>query len=73
MPDKLAYEDWLKLADLMDNVPDPDTVYTATVWHYHLMNFLRQLGIRAVGRHSAYKTAVKLLRAGIDYDKEPIL
>jgi hypothetical protein len=61
---KLAYDDWLQLSNLMENVPDPDTTYTATGWHYELMNFLRTLGYRPVGRYEAYQLAVKLVEAG---------
>ena len=35
-------------------------------WHYELMNFLRTLGYRPVGRYVAYRPAVKLLEAGPD-------
>ncbi len=61
---KLSYDDWLQLSNLMENVPDPDTTYTATGWHYELMNFLRTVGYRPAGRYEAYRLAVKLLEAG---------
>ena len=61
---KLSYDDWLQLSNLMENVSDPDTTYTATGWHYELMNFLRTVGYRPVGRYEAYQLAVKLLEAG---------
>ena len=73
MDDKLAYEDWLKLADLMDSVPDPNTTYTATGWHYRLAHMLGLLGYRSLGRIEAYKLAVQLIRNDPDYEKEPIL
>jgi hypothetical protein len=61
---KLSCDNWLQLSNLMENVPDPDTTYMATGWHYELMNFLRTLGYRPVGRYEAYQLAVKLVEAG---------
>ncbi len=46
---KLSYDDWLQLSNLMENVSDPDTTYTATGWHYELMNFLGTVGYRPAG------------------------
>jgi hypothetical protein len=63
---KLSKDEYMALESLMENVPDPNTTYTATGWHYQLMALLGQLGYRPVGRYAAYELAVKLLEAGYD-------
>ena len=70
---KLAYEDWLNLCNVLDNTRDPYMLYTATGDHYVLMNFLRSLGIRAVGRTSAYDIGRKLVNAKVAYEAKPKL
>lgn len=63
--EKLDYERWLELSALMDNVPDPDTIYTLEGWHYRLMNWLvNKAGVRTVGRWGAYHIGKRLVDVG---------
>jgi hypothetical protein len=61
---KLSMDDWVTLCHLMENVPDPDTTYTATGWHYKLMAPLATFGYKPTGRYEAYKLGVKLVEKG---------
>jgi hypothetical protein len=65
---KLSQQDWAMLDNMMQNVPDPNTTFTATGWHYQLAQLLSQMGYRPVGRHGAYDLAMKLWEAGPYYE-----
>ena len=45
-------------------MPDPDTTYTATGWHYELMALLATFGYKPTGRYEAYKLGAKLVENG---------
>lgn len=57
---KLTNEEWTLLDNLMQDVPDPETTYTATGWHFRLQHLLGTYGIRVAGRYDAFDTAMKL-------------
>jgi hypothetical protein len=52
----------------MESVPDPNSTFTVTGWHYRLSALLSRLGYGHVGRFDAYEVAVKLLEMGYDED-----
>ena len=64
--EKLGKEDYITLENMMEKVPDPNSTFTATGWHYALMALLGKFGYRPVGRYAAYELAVKLLELGYD-------
>jgi hypothetical protein len=43
---KLSKEDYILLENLMEKVPDPNSTFTATGWHYELMALLGKFGYR---------------------------
>jgi len=63
---KLTQDQYIQLENLMQQVPDPNEVYTATGWHYELMGLLGQFGYRPIGRIDAWNLAWKLLEMGYD-------
>ncbi len=63
---KLTQDEYLALENLMENVPNPDDLYTATGWHYELAGLLHKFGFRPMGRYDAYELAVKLLELGYE-------
>ena len=61
---KLTQDQWIQLDTMMRDVPDPNTTYTATGWHYQLMALLGQFGYRIPGRQAAFDKAEQLLSVG---------
>lgn len=64
---KLTLDEYILLENLMDKVPDPNEIYTATGWHYELMALLSQFGYRPLGRIDAWNLAWKLLEIGYEH------
>ena len=42
---KLSLDEYIRLENLMQQVPDPNEVYTNTGWHYELAALWGNLGI----------------------------